>query len=211
VPPAVDADRAVEVAQRAPAEELEAVIELALDLIERAARDQEAAGFGQRFQAGGDVDAVAQEVVAVDHDVAEVDADPEFDPVGTGPPGVDLRDLFLDLERRADRPDGARELRDRAVAGAAEHPALVLRDHFVDQGPAGAQRRQRRLFVARHQPAEADHVGRQDRGDPALDLRLSHDQQVHGATRERSVARFLLRTQCQHMEIGPWCTSPGRC
>jgi hypothetical protein len=192
--PAVDADRALEFAQGPPADELERLVALALDLIEGAARDQEAAGLGQGFEAGGDVDAVAEQVVPVDHDVAEVDADPKLDPSRARPPDVDLGDRRLDLERRPDRLDGACELRDRAVAGAAEHAAAMAGDQLLDHRPAGVQRRQRRLLVLRHQPAEADHVGRQDRGDPALDLRLSHDQPLQRPTRGRGAARLLLRT-----------------
>src|SRR5215470_327367 len=38
-----------------------------------------AAGLGQRLETGGDVDAVAVNVVAFDDDVAEIDADPQHD------------------------------------------------------------------------------------------------------------------------------------
>ena len=37
-------------------------------------------GLGDPFQAGGDVDAVAEDVVAVGEDVSDIDADAEFDP-----------------------------------------------------------------------------------------------------------------------------------
>ena len=119
------------------------MVELALDLVEGAAGDQHAAGLGQGFEPGGDVDAIAQQIVAVDHDVAEVDADPVFDPLRGRPPGVAVRDRRLDLERGADRLDGARELGDRAVAGAAEHAAAVAGDQLLDQRPAGVERGER--------------------------------------------------------------------
>ena len=41
--------------------------------------DRDAARLGEPLDAGGDVDAVAKEVVAVDHHVAEIDADAQHD------------------------------------------------------------------------------------------------------------------------------------
>ena len=42
-------------------------------------RDGDAAGPGDAFEPRGDVDAVAEDVVVLDDDVAEIDADAEFD------------------------------------------------------------------------------------------------------------------------------------
>jgi hypothetical protein len=41
--------------------------------------DEHPAGIGQGFDPGGDVDAVAIEVVALDDHIAEIDADAQFD------------------------------------------------------------------------------------------------------------------------------------
>ena len=41
--------------------------------------DAKAAGFGQAFKTGGHVDAVAQDIVLLDHDVADIDADAVLD------------------------------------------------------------------------------------------------------------------------------------
>ena len=43
-------------------------------------RDADAAGLGQRLQPGRDIDAVAEEIAALDDDVAEIDADAQADP-----------------------------------------------------------------------------------------------------------------------------------
>src|ERR1700704_906861 len=42
--------------------------------------DADPAGFGERFEAGRDIDAVAVDVVGVDDDVAEIDAHAQLDP-----------------------------------------------------------------------------------------------------------------------------------
>ena len=50
------------------------------DLIAHRARDADAAGLGERFQARRHVDAVAEDVVVLDDHVAQIDADAELDP-----------------------------------------------------------------------------------------------------------------------------------
>ena len=101
--------------------------QLALDLVVDAAGDVDAAGLGQRLQAGGDVDAVAEQVVALDHDVAEVDADPELEPPVRRQLGVAGSKLLLDLDRAAHGFDGAREFGKHAVASGADDPTVGWR------------------------------------------------------------------------------------
>ena len=55
-------------------------VELALELIVGGTRDEHAAGLAQLLQPCCDIDAVAEQIVALDHHVAEIDADAEHDP-----------------------------------------------------------------------------------------------------------------------------------
>ena len=55
-------------------------IELVPDLVVDGLRDADRAGLGERLEPGGDVDAIAKDVVAVDDHVAEIDADPQLEP-----------------------------------------------------------------------------------------------------------------------------------
>src|SRR5688500_15027380 len=55
-------------------------VELALELIIGCARNEHASWFAQSLQAGGDVNAVTQEILALDHDITEVYADAKDDP-----------------------------------------------------------------------------------------------------------------------------------
>ena len=50
------------------------------DLIVDCLRDAHRAGFGQRLEPGGDIDAITEDIVTVDDYIAEMDADPEFEP-----------------------------------------------------------------------------------------------------------------------------------
>src|SRR5262245_13471552 len=54
-------------------------VDLAAHLVESVVRNADAARLSQHLQAGSDVDPVTEYVVAVDNDVAEVDADAEGD------------------------------------------------------------------------------------------------------------------------------------
>src|SRR5579871_386668 len=53
--------------------------ELIPNLVVRRPRDTNAAGLAERFQTRGNIDAVTKYVVAVDDDIADVDADPKDD------------------------------------------------------------------------------------------------------------------------------------
>ena len=61
------------------AERMVIEIELIPDLLVNAMGDANGARLGERLKAGGDVDAIAEDVVAVDDDVAEIDTDPQLE------------------------------------------------------------------------------------------------------------------------------------
>ncbi len=76
----------------------------------------------------------------------------------------------LDRDRACHRVDDAGELDQGAVAHELDDAAPVLGDERLDQLLAvGLEARERALLVALHQPAVADHVRRQDGGEPPLD------------------------------------------
>ena len=76
---AVDPDRPVDVLQRLLAHILEGEVEPVADMVADRRRNRDAAGLGDAFDARRDVDAVAIDVVVLDDDVAEIDADAELD------------------------------------------------------------------------------------------------------------------------------------
>ena len=121
------------------------------------------------LQAGGDVDAVAEDVVALDDDVADVDADAEGNAPILGYLGGAVSHRRLHLDRAAHSIDHARELQQQAVAGGLDDAAAVAGDRRVDDLlPKGFQRRQRAALVAAHQPRVARDIGRHDGGKAAL-------------------------------------------
>ena len=94
-------------------------LEPARDRVVHVTRDHDAAGRRFRLQPGRDVHAVAVEIVAIDDQVAEMQADPEHDGGVLGLVPVGLGHGLLELDGRAQRIHGAGELGQRAVARSA--------------------------------------------------------------------------------------------
>ena len=65
-------------------------VELVPDLVIHGLRNADGAGLGERLEAGRDVDAVTKDIVAIDNDVAQVDADPKLKTALRGDRLVDL-------------------------------------------------------------------------------------------------------------------------
>jgi hypothetical protein len=57
----------------------EGELDLACCILMNASRDTDAAGLGQAFEAGGDIDAVAKDVAVLDDDVPLMDPDAKLD------------------------------------------------------------------------------------------------------------------------------------
>ena len=155
------------------AEILERDTDLALDLLMGRGREVDAAGLRQRLEPRSDVDAVAVDIGVVDHDVAEVYADAIVEPFVGGQAGIARGHTLLDLDRAPHGVDHARELGQHAVARRLDEAASVLgdfrADHFTIVRLEGGQRP---FLVGAHQPRIAGNVGRQDRGQSALDALL---------------------------------------
>jgi hypothetical protein len=132
------------------------------------AADADFPRLGQSFEAGGDVDAVAEDVAFVEDDVAEVDADTKLDPLLRPHVGVALGHRLLQLGGTAHRIDDAGELHEQPVAGRLYDPAPMLLDLRVPHlGADRFQRNERAFLVRPHQPRIPGDIGGQDRGEAA--------------------------------------------
>ena len=107
-------------------------IELVPDLVVNRLRNADGAGLGERLEPGGDVDPVAEDVVAVDDDVAEIDADPQLETALGRDRIVDRARGPLHLDGAVQRVDDTRKIRQQAVAGRADDPPAMRRDQRVD-------------------------------------------------------------------------------
>src|SRR5262249_48168614 len=88
------------------------------------------------------------DVIAINNDIAEIDADPKCDAFGLWRLGITVDHSSLDLDGTADRVDNAREFRQHAVAGGFDDAAAVFLDLRIDQLAAmGLEPFERAFFV----------------------------------------------------------------
>ena len=130
--------------------------------------DEHSARIGEGLDPGGDVDAVAIEVVALDDHVAEIDTDTQLDTVVPPGTGIALGHRLLHLNSTAHRIDDAGKFHQQAVAGGIDDAALVLGDCRIDELAAQRLEAFERAFLVRpHQPRIPGHIGGEDRGETA--------------------------------------------
>ena len=124
------------------------------------------------MQSRGEIDPFAQQIIAIDDDVAEMHADSETQAA--------MRfgaKFALHFDRALHRFDDGRKLRDQAIARRIGDAAMVARDELLEHCPRRAQRLQRPHLVSFHATAIAGGVSGEDGGKLALDLghwRRSH-------------------------------------
>ena len=89
--------------------------------------NEDAARLGEGFEPRRDVDPVAKDVAVLDDDVAEIDADAEFDAFGGRHRDVALGHPALQFDRAAHRVDDAGKLGEEAVAGRLDDAPVDVR------------------------------------------------------------------------------------
>jgi len=142
--------------------------QLVLDLIVNAPRDAHSARFGHGLDARRDIDAITQEVLALDDDVPKIHANAEPHALILGQMLVAGADRRLDFGRAADRFHCAREFGQDRIAGSIENAAPMLREKSVKDFPVPSQDLHRSLLVLAHHPAVSRHISHHDRCQATL-------------------------------------------
>ncbi len=107
-------------------------------------------------------------VVAVNRDIAEIDADAQADTGCLRRPVLPFRHAVLDLDGAFHGVYDGSEFEQQAIAHGFDDAAGVRRDQRVDQLPAKiAHGGERALLVGADQAGVADDVGGHDRGQSA--------------------------------------------
>jgi hypothetical protein len=165
----VHPDRLSDVLDLLIPEIIETQLQLVADVVARCAGDTNSARLCESFEAGCDVNAVAEQVLAVDDDIADVHADAELHRLVGGSAGIRSRNCCLHRDRALHSIDRAGEVSDDAVASGVEDAASVRRNQTVDDATAGLQLSVRADLVARHHPAVAGNVGSENRCELSFD------------------------------------------
>jgi hypothetical protein len=113
--------------------------------------DADPAGLGDVFQPCSDVDAIAEDISFLDHDIANMDTDAEFDALVGWHSSIALRHPALLLNGTSGGVHSTGELDEDSVAGAFNNAAAVLRDRRIQKFTAvGVEPSERALLVGTH-------------------------------------------------------------
>ena len=180
-----------DVLERLLAEVDELSLDPATHMIVGGAGDAYAARLADGFEPRCDIDAVAQNILAVDQHVAEIDADAVEDASGLGNARVAFGHLLLHANRALDRRDDRRKFQQHAVAHRLDEPAAESANDRRRRLAMFPHRARRPRFVIAHQPRVADDVGGEDRGEAAG---LAHSSGIP-ALRRPSYTRSFASTR----------------
>ena len=140
-------------------------------------------GLGEGVGAQQWLDPIAKDIIVLDDDVADLDADTELDPplAGTSALRASTPPPWASTAHRA--ASSAAEFDQEPVAGVLDDAALVLADVRVDELTAMSfEARQSAGLIRAHQPAVASDIGGDDGRKTALDP-LSAQSSLPRATR----------------------------
>src|SRR5258708_378888 len=112
---------------------LEGEVELVTHLLVRRAAEANAAGLGQRFEPGCDIDPVAEDVALIEDYVAEIDANAELDVLPLRHRSIALGHAALNCDGATHRIDDALKLDEHAVAGGLDDAPAMLGDLGVSE------------------------------------------------------------------------------
>jgi hypothetical protein len=120
-----------------------------------------------------DIDAIAQQIFVLDHDIAEIDADAELDAAVQWFGQVAGGHVALHLDGAANGIDDTAEFQEQAVTGCLDDATVMARERRLDQlVQQRLEPRDRAFLIGGNESAVAGHVGGNDRGEPALNMRV---------------------------------------
>src|SRR5512134_3900553 len=121
-------DRLSYILELLPAEVREAIAEPMLDLVKDGTGDADRAWLGKVLQPYRDVDSVSQDIITIDDDFIEVDADTELNSLGPRGASISSGHAPLDCHGAFDRRDYTRKFDQDAVAHRLNDAPVVFSD-----------------------------------------------------------------------------------
>jgi hypothetical protein len=132
-------------------------------------RNTNPAWFGYALKPCGDVHAIAVNVVIIDDDVAEVHANPKFDPLIDTYVGVPLTHAALHFNGAPYRVNHGRKLDQHAVPGRLDDPAPMFFDFRIDERlPMPLQLSECAFLIRAHETTVTGHISSQNCCQPAF-------------------------------------------
>src|SRR5262245_16505463 len=159
------------------AEIIEPEAYLPADVVEDSSRDDDLSRIGNGLDSCGDVDPVTVKIAALNHHVAEIDADSQSDSQILGQICVGGFHGLLKLDCAGDGIYGAGEFHQHAVSHDLDNsPAIVGNQRLQNVPSPGFEGGERPLLIGAHQSAITDDVSSEDSSKTALHVLLGHAQ-----------------------------------
>src|SRR5262245_4484391 len=154
---------------------VKAEAEFVLHLVVNHTRHHDAAGLGQGLKARRNIHAVAVNVVAIDNDVANVEADAELDSFFRRNVYIAIGHSALDVHRATHGINNAYKFDQHSVARRLHDASAMLGNLWINKFFAMCfELPQRAFFVNAHQPAVAGYVSSKNRRESAVDPLFGH-------------------------------------
>jgi hypothetical protein len=102
-------------------------------------RHANSARLRKTLQPSRDINGIAEEIFALHHYIADVDADPKSHPLGSGSIGILLPDRLLNGHGALHRIHGACKIGKNAVARRVEDPTAMRGDQAINDDPVGGE------------------------------------------------------------------------
>jgi len=126
-------------------------------------RDANSARLRISLQAGRDIDGIAEQIVALNDNIADVDADPELHLITGRSISVFPSYGLLNFDGAFDGIHGAAEIGNNAVARGVEDPTAMRGDQAIDDDPVGREGLKGADLISPHQAAVAFDIGCENR------------------------------------------------
>jgi hypothetical protein len=157
------------------AEVLKLDVDLIADLAISVVRDANAARLRDAFQSRGNVNAVAENIAVLDDDVADMNANTDFNTQVSRDALITLRHSLLCLDRTTRGINSAPEFDQESVAGAFDNAAVVLGDRRLEEFPTmGIEARECPFLVRAHEPTVAGDIRRENGSEPPFHALFGH-------------------------------------
>ena len=157
----IDAHRPCDILEVLIAEIGEQGLHPTIHLLMNDIRSADAARLRNAFKARRYVDPIAKDIVAINNNVADIDANTELDLLVRRYFGISLWHGALNLDGTTNRIDRACKLHQRAVARSLDDAAAMLRDLRIDDlAPVRLKCREGPFLINPHQSAISGDIGR---------------------------------------------------
>jgi hypothetical protein len=118
---------------------------------------------------------VTIKIIAIDHDIAQVDTNAQHHVTVVWKIGVGFGERLLEVEGALHGVDRTGKFQQNSIPGELEDAALMLKDHRVQHVTApGLEDGKSASLINTHQPAITNHIGRKDGSHSALNAIQRH-------------------------------------